>query len=98
MRLPVTATFDTKLKNLKGNTHFPRTLTRSPCINPTEVVLRSRPSGPNAPWKYSYTYSSIMGSATASHDDSCVYSLPYTSGSSYSVSQGYHGQLQPSRR
>jgi len=40
---------------------------------------------------YSYSYSWIRGSKDAVHDDSYVYRLPYASGTSYRISQGYNG-------
>ena len=45
-----------------------------------------------AAYSYSFTYSWIMGSMKAVHDDSYIYRLPYAKDSSYLVSQGYNGK------
>jgi murein DD-endopeptidase MepM/ murein hydrolase activator NlpD len=46
----------------------------------------------NRGWSWTYTYYSTFGSMTAQHDNSFIYSLPYSSGKSYRVSQGYNGE------
>lgn len=88
---PVTVTFETHLKNLRGSSPFPCTVTLAG--NASNEVFTLAPIRADVPWNYNYTYSSIIGSATAIHDDSYVYSLPYATGSSFSVSQGYHGRF-----
>src|SRR5581483_2370758 len=45
------------------------------------------------PWSYKFTDSFTLGSATARHDDSYVYSLPYAAGQVFLVSQGYGGSF-----
>ena len=40
---------------------------------------------------YGYSYSWIIGDMSIAHDDSYIYRLPYQSGKSYRVSQGYNG-------
>ncbi len=42
---------------------------------------------------YSLSYSWIIGSLDAIHDDSYIYRLPYARGSSHMVSQGYNGKV-----
>ncbi|WP_324170620.1 M23 family metallopeptidase [Sulfurimonas sp.] len=43
-------------------------------------------------YSYNFSYSWIMGSMDAVHDDSYIYRLPYARGSSHVVSQGFHGK------
>lgn len=88
---PVTTTFDFHLKNLKSSVPLPCTLTLNG--SETSEIFTLTQVKTNKQWKYDYTYSSIMGSATAVHDDFYVYSLPYSAGSAFSVSQGYHGRF-----
>ncbi len=87
----VTATFDMRLLNLKGSANFPYTTT----LGGNQIVeaFSLAPVKPQAPWDYSYVHSSVIGSADAVPDDACVYSLPYAPGSSFCVSQGYHGRF-----
>ena len=85
----VTATLDLRLTNMKGSAEFPYTTTLAG--NQTVEVFTLAPITEAAPWKYSYVRSSVIGSATAVHDDSYIYSLPYAPGASFHVSQGYHG-------
>ena len=42
---------------------------------------------------FKYTDSYTIGSTTAVHDDTYVYSLPYAAGQEFRVSQGYHGSF-----
>ncbi|MCD6259295.1 MAG: M23 family metallopeptidase [Helicobacteraceae bacterium] len=42
--------------------------------------------------RYSYSYRWIIGSKDAKHDASYLYRLPYQTGSSYVVSQGFNGK------
>lgn len=41
---------------------------------------------------YSYSYTWIIGSVYATHDDTYIYKLPYQRGDSYIVTQGYNGE------
>ena len=56
------------------------------------LVSRVRQAGAG-PWNFRYNYFWNYGSVYAQHDDSVVYSLPYASGSSMKINQGYHGKL-----
>jgi murein DD-endopeptidase MepM/ murein hydrolase activator NlpD len=90
----VTTTFDMQLTNLAGNASFPYTTTVSG--NETVEAFTLAPIETNAPWNYHYAHSSVIGSAVAVPDESCVYFLPYAAGSSFRVSQGYHGAFSHS--
>ncbi len=87
----VTATFEMNLVNLKCSAELPYT-TSVPGKQTAEVFTVS-PVNKAVPWSYRYTDSYTIGSVTARHDDSYVYSLPYAAGESFRVSQGYHGQF-----
>jgi murein DD-endopeptidase MepM/ murein hydrolase activator NlpD len=43
-------------------------------------------------WSWSYTYYCTFGSTRVKHDDSCTYLLPFASGKSFVISQGYNGE------
>ena len=83
----VTVTFDVSPVNLKGSVSFPHTATFKP--GQTEAFTLA-PILPDAPWHYSYTTYFKLGSSEVVHDESVVYQLPYASGCSYKVSQGYN--------
>jgi murein DD-endopeptidase MepM/ murein hydrolase activator NlpD len=87
----VTATFRLNSLNLRASAQFPYTTTLAG--NQTLDVFTLTPIKPDAPWEYNVSRSSVIGSAAAVHDDSCVYLLPYAPGSSFLVSQGYHGSF-----
>ena len=59
----------------------------------SEVLLgkvhRRRPGA----WNFNYWSYWNFGSMEAVHDDTQVYSLPYASGTSYKINQGYHGKI-----
>jgi murein DD-endopeptidase MepM/ murein hydrolase activator NlpD len=86
----VTVTFDMDLSNLHASVDFPFTTTL-PGKNRIELFTLS-PTDVARGWSWTYTYYSTFGSTSAKHDDSFVYALPYSSGKSYRVSQGYNGE------
>lgn len=51
-----------------------------------------RPEPSNA-WRFNYRYFWNFGSMEAQHDDSVIYQLPYPSGVSYKLVQGFHGSF-----
>jgi murein DD-endopeptidase MepM/ murein hydrolase activator NlpD len=85
----VTTTFDLRLQNMKGSTNFPYTTIVAG--NQSVEIFTLATIEKESPWDYSYFNSSIIGSTVAEHDDARVYLLPYAPGSSFRVSQGYHG-------
>jgi len=85
----VTATFEMRLENMKASANFPFTTVLPG--NQTSEVFALTPIKQSAACDYSYVRSCLIGSADAVHDDSYIYSLPYASGASFRVSQGYHG-------
>jgi murein DD-endopeptidase MepM/ murein hydrolase activator NlpD len=86
----VTATFNVHSKNLQANVALPFTITLAGDQLVDAITLT--PIKADQPWKYNYTRSSVIGSATAVPDES-VYLLPYAAGASFPVSQGYHGKF-----
>lgn len=86
----VTMTFDFDLNNLKSSKEFPLTATVPP--NGMTEVFAVSPINPDEPWEFSFTNRYNLGSADAVHDDSFCYRLPYASGRTYRVSQGYDGK------
>jgi murein DD-endopeptidase MepM/ murein hydrolase activator NlpD len=88
-RSEVTMTFDFMVMNLKGSVTFPYTATFAP--GETEAFTLS-PVDAHGQWEYSYTNYYKMGSCLAVPDD-YVYSLPYSPGSTYRVTQGYNGKF-----
>jgi murein DD-endopeptidase MepM/ murein hydrolase activator NlpD len=85
----VTATFDMKMLNMKSSTNFPFTAVFPG--NQTVEAFTMAPLDKGAPWNYSYSDTFTIGSTTAVHDDSYLYTLPYAAGSSFNCTQGYHG-------
>ncbi|MFO1501490.1 MAG: M23 family metallopeptidase [Verrucomicrobiota bacterium] len=86
----VTVTFEMDLVNLRADVKFPYTTT---VAGKQKVELfRLAPIDDNRGWSWTYTYYSTFGSTTAEHDDTYVYTLPYTPGKAYRVSQGFNGE------
>ena len=86
----VTVTFEMDLVNLAADVAFPYTTTL-PGKAKGKVFTLS-PIDQNRGWSWTYTYYSTFGSTMVDHDDSSVYSLPYSPGRTYRVSQGYNGK------
>jgi murein DD-endopeptidase MepM/ murein hydrolase activator NlpD len=87
----VTVTFEMNPVHLKGNHEFPYTAV-FPAGKVTEAFVLS-PDAPGAKWEYSYTNYYKLGSNSAHHDESCLYQLPYASGSKFRVTQAYNGRF-----
>jgi len=87
----ITMTFEMGLCNLKGNVAFPYTTTFPP--KQTLEAFALSPIRSTDKWEYSYTNYYKLGSNCATHDDACVYQLPYASGDRYKVTQGYNGKF-----
>ena len=49
------------------------------------------PANPGADATWSYTYYATWGNLSAKNDENYIYQLPFPSGESYPVSQGFHG-------
>lgn len=86
----VTVTLDLELKNLSSSAPVPFTTT----IPAREKVstLTLTPADPKLDSSWSYTYYATWGAREVTHDDSHMYLLPYPTGLSFPVSQGFHGR------
>jgi murein DD-endopeptidase MepM/ murein hydrolase activator NlpD len=86
----VTVTLDMDLKNLTASVEVPFTTT----IPAREKisVFSVAPADPEEESSWSYTYYATWGSLTVQHDEGQMYQLPYPSGLSFPVSQGFHGK------
>lgn len=86
----VTVTLDLELKNLTASGAVPFTATIPPRQKVSALTLS--PADPKQDSSWSYTYYATWGSLDAKHDDSHMYQLPYPTGLSFPVSQGFHGR------
>ena len=86
----VTVTFEMDLVNLSASVSFPFTTTLTG-LQRVEL-FRLTPKDAALGWSWTYTYYSTFGSTAAKHDDGCIYSLPYSPGQAYRVSQAYNGE------
>lgn len=84
---PVTYTIRVRSKNLRA--HGPRTVTRTLAGRDSEVALALIRENPAEQGDYRYSYDWTVGDRNAIHDDDHVYRLPYASGRSYRVIQGF---------
>lgn len=86
----VTVTIDVELKNLNSTGPMPFTAT-IPAREKVEVFTLT-PADAKQDSSWSYTYYATWGSLNVQHDDSQMYQLPYPTGLSFPVSQGFHGK------
>jgi len=81
----------TTLENMASTIFLPYTDTV--CGNCTVKAFSLYRVNPELAWRYQTQYYWTAGSMYAVHDDTYVYSLPYPSGNSYSVIQGFNGSF-----
>lgn len=86
----VTVTIDLELKNLDPSESVPFTATIPAREKLSAFTLT--PTDPKLDSSWSYTYYATWGSLDARHDDTQMYQLPYPTGLSFPVSQGFHGR------
>jgi len=86
----MTATLEIGAVNMKSSAPLPCTVT-VPAGKTVEVVTLTPTTGRDADWSFNYTNHYTVGRRDAVHDDSYLYSLPYAAGTSFKVTQGYHG-------
>jgi len=87
--IEITLTIEVNPLNLRSPVDFPYTATF-----PEEATTKAFTmtiGDPRQAWKSPYTYHWVVGNVDAVHDDSYVYTLPYKSGASYKVIQGFNG-------
>jgi murein DD-endopeptidase MepM/ murein hydrolase activator NlpD len=86
----VTVTIELELKNLEPSAPVPYTVTVHPREKIQTFTLTAADPKQDSSW--SYTYYATWGSLSVQHDDTHMYQLPYPSGLSFPVSQGFHGK------
>jgi murein DD-endopeptidase MepM/ murein hydrolase activator NlpD len=84
---PITYTLRIRTRDLKVD--GPKTVTSTLAPNQSEqiMVLSGGDGRKDADYRYSYDWT--VGDKNAVHDDDHLYSLPYSSGKSYRIIQGY---------
>jgi murein DD-endopeptidase MepM/ murein hydrolase activator NlpD len=91
---PVTYTLHVRTRNL--TVEGPKTVTRTLAPNQAApvMVLRGRDNSDGGDYRYSFDWT--VGDQNAAHDDDHLYSLPYSSGRSYRVIQGFGSRFSHS--
>jgi len=79
-----------ELKNLKPSAPVPFTTTVPPREKIAAFTVGAEDPKQDSSW--SYTYYATWGSLSVEHDDTFMYQLPYPTGQSFPVSQGFHGK------
>lgn len=79
---PITYTLRIRTRNL--DVEGPKTVTRTLAPNQSEQVMLFSSDG-----YYRYSFDWTVGDKDAVHDDDHLYGLPYSSGKSYRIIQGY---------
>lgn len=87
----ITLTIEVMGDNFKLNTRQPVTKIIEP--NSTKHLLSVFADDKEKNFKFNTSYKWIMGNTRAHHDDSYVYSLPFSKGKSYRVGQSYDGDF-----
>ena len=82
-------TYTVKLRSREMKTQGPRTVTRTLPGGDSEVAMALVPPASRVATDYRYSYDWTVGDKNAVHDDDYVYRLPYASGKSYRVIQGF---------
>ncbi len=84
---PVTYTLSVRSRSLKAD--GPKTVTQTLAPGQTESAVRLSRLDPKMRGSYRYFLNWTVGDKDAVHDDNQLYALPYASGRSYRVLQGY---------
>jgi len=84
----ITMTLKIEYKNLKPNITLPKAFVLKP--KKESELFRLYFTGKKRSYKFAYRY--IMGAYDAVHNDNYTYKLPYESGTSQVVTQGYNGK------
>lgn len=86
----MTATLELAAVNMKSSVPLPCTIT-IPAGKTVEALTLTPTTGADGDWSFNYTNHYTVGRRDAVHDDAHLYSLPYAAGTTFKVSQGYHG-------
>lgn len=84
---PITYTVSVRGRNVQ--TGGPTVVTRTLAPRQSEQVMTLQRSAANDAPDYRYSFDWTVGDKDAAHDDDYLYALPYASGRSYRVLQGY---------
>lgn len=84
---PLTYTVRVRARNMTSDGST--TVTRTLAGDETHIVMALDKADPDGDGRYRYSYDWTVGDQNAVHDDNYVYRLPYESGKSYRVLQGY---------
>lgn len=84
---PITYTLEVHARNM--TTDGPRKITRTLQAHESQRIMTLSKMRSDADGKYRYNYDWTIGNQDAVHNDRYVYRLPYASGKSYRVIQGY---------
>src|ERR1051325_4312052 len=83
----MTATIEVGAMNMKSSVPLPHTMTVP--AGKTVEAFTLMPQSDD--WSFNYTNHYTVGAYGVAHDDSYLYSLPYAAGTTFKVTQGYHG-------
>ncbi len=84
---PITYTLSVRTRNLRAD--GPKTVTHTLAPHQSEQVMALISSDKYQKTDYNFSYDWTIGDKDAVHDDDHLYALPYASGRSYRVLQGY---------
>ncbi len=84
---PITYTLRVRTKD--WDVDGPKTVTRTLAPNQSEQIMTLSRHNKRRKGDYRYSFDWTVGDKDAVHDDDHLYSLPYSSGKSYRVIQGY---------
>lgn len=82
-------TYTVRVRPQDMNTSVPRTVTRTLPGHDSEIALSLRKTASDPGDQYQFSYDWTVGDRNAAHDEDYVYRLPYASGKSYRVLQGF---------
>lgn len=87
----ITITLEVNCENLASSVPLPCTETYAGKTRTKVFTLAAKDK--DKPWRWNYTYYATYGSIHSVHNDQYTYALPYASGQSFRVSQGYDGEF-----
>lgn len=87
----MTATLEINSVNMRASVALPHTMTVP--AGKTIQAFTLSPDKEGADWSYSYINHYTVGSVDARHDNNALYTLPFTAGASFKVTQAYHGHF-----
>ena len=93
---PITFTLDVNVRRYKASRRT--TFTESLLAGESREVLTLTPTSERRAGRYSYYQKCTVGHKDADHDDDHIYQLPYASGRSYRVLQGYGSRFSHTGR